>query len=221
VGREVDVKIPILIPGTFPTPHAWASQMNLCVCLGRKYDIEVLISNDPGIHNGRNQLLLNGQKPTVDAVPWGKEYDKFLWLDSDVILSPEDAEKLIEADADIVSGLYPVGPGRTDIAVAGIDNPEIPFGERLRIGATMGMSDQVYPIMMEVDFVGFGCLAIRKGVFESMRFPWFDTLYETGQDGKVINLAEDFGFCRKAKKAGFKIHVHRKVRAWHEKLTVV
>lgn len=215
------MKVAILIPG-LPTPTAWMSHVNLVACLAKSgYDVQARANHDPGIHQGRNMLLLNSRPMRVDAVPWGEDYDRMLWVDSDIILEPVDAQKLLEADADIVSGLYPVGPKDLSAAVAGMETDGSNFNQRVHIGAMMGLSDDVAPVLHEVDFVGFGCLMVRKGVFEQMTFPWFDSLYDIMPDGRVLNLGEDFGWCRKAKALGFKIHVHRHVRAKHEKLTVV
>lgn len=217
------MKVAILVPGFAPTPRAWGEHTNLvCSLITQGYEVQVRYSHDPGIHNGRNVLLLNGQEHHVISSPWGAEYDRILWLDSDIILDPEDAETLLNADADIVSGMYPVGPAQPDAAVAGYEAADSShFNKRLRIGALQGLADSEYPVLHEVDFVGFGCLMVRKGVFETMTFPWFDTLYETLPDGSVLNLGEDFGWCRKAKKLGHKIYVHRHVRARHEKLVIV
>lgn len=217
------MKVVILVPG-IPTQYGLLSEeMILKYLVEQGHEVVLARNCDPGIHNGRNALLANGQDWRADTKPWGEDYDRILWLDSDIVLPVPGAMKLLEADADIVSGLYPMGPGLADVAVAGASPQEAPhpFMNRLRIGAIMGLDDDAHSVLHEVDFVGFGCLMVRKGVFEKMLFPWFDSLYDTLPDGRVINLGEDFGWCRKAKSLGFTIYVHRHVRAKHEKLVVV
>lgn len=62
--------------------------------------------------------------------------------------------------------------------------------------------------MLEADAVGAGFLLIKREVFEKIGFPWFvwDKPYPS----------EDFIFCEKLKKAGYKILVTPDVKCSHE-----
>ena len=41
----------------------------------------------------------------------GQEYDYILWLDDDIVFTPEDFEKLYKEDKDVISGLYLMANG--------------------------------------------------------------------------------------------------------------
>jgi hypothetical protein len=208
------MRVVVLIPGGPFTPHAQESYDNLLPALKDVgHDVSVRHLYCPVVHQGRNQMLLNGQTPHVDTKPFGFDYDKMLWLETDMVFKPEDAIKLLDADADIVSALYPMAPNLPDVAVAGWW-PDM----RLVISRTMQESG---PDLREVDYCGLGMLAIRKGVLEAMQYPWFDTLYETHDNGAVEYVGDDFGWCKKAWKFGFKTNVHIRIRAGHEKMVVV
>jgi hypothetical protein len=67
------------------------------------------------------------------------------------------------------------------------------------------------PQLMEVDATGTGCLLIRTEVFLNMDYPWFE--FTKTEAGKVVG--EDVGFCKKAKKAGYKIYVDTSINCGH------
>ena len=210
------MKIVILIPGACPTPHAWKSVENLLVYLqAQGHEVHRFGLYCPVIHHGRNMMLLNGQNQRVDAKPFGFDYDKMLWLETDMVFSPEDAMKLLEADADMVSALYAMGPGQEDFAVAGLYKD----GQEMRF--VIPSRSQTKEDLTPAEFCGLGMVAVRKGVFEAMQYPWFDTLYETSADGTVRYVGDDFGFCKKVRAHGFRIYVHNHVRAGHEKQVVL
>jgi hypothetical protein len=212
------VKIALLIPGNAGTLNFALSLGDLMDYLkGAGHEVTKRHLYYPVLHHGRNLLLLERESGEevpmhVNAVPLGFEYDKMLWLETDMVFRPEDAMKLLEADADVVSALYPMNPKLKNVAVAGT----LP---NMRI--VLSAAKEQKADLLEVDFCGFGMVAVRKGVFEAMGYPWFDTLYETHDDGTVEYLGDDFGWCKKVKALGYRIHVHNRVRVGHEKAVVV
>jgi GT2 family glycosyltransferase len=71
---------------------------------------------------------------------------------------------------------------------------------------------------VEVDFIGFGMILMKKGVFETVHFPHFsEEKLGTNQN----SMGEDFSFCIKAKRAGFKLWVHTKCRVGHIKEVMI
>ena len=56
------------------------------------------------------------------------------------------------------------------------------------------------PGIIEAEYIGFGCVAIHREVFEGVEFPWFVNDY--GDTGKL----QDVYFCNKAQAAGFKVY---------------
>lgn len=140
-------------------------------------------------------------------------YDKIFWIDSDIEWSDQDFQKLWESDLDIVSGVYVTGPQRR-VAAHRLDSsgrPTIFFSHEIMLDFD--------PV--EVGGVGFGFVAMKSGVFETVPRPWFlikriqwdDVEYET-------NVGEDFSFCQSAREAGYKIWIDPEVKVSHHKETV-
>ena len=74
--------------------------------------------------------------------------------------------------------------------------------------------------LIEVAYTGFGFICIKKGVFESMEYPWFKPTFKT--IGNVVDFTmEDVSFCLNAKERGFKIYVDPTVIVGHEKKVVL
>jgi hypothetical protein len=75
------------------------------------------------------------------------------------------------------------------------------------------------PGLMEVAYTGFGFILIKKGVFESMKYPWFRPIFK--QIGPAVDFTmEDVGFCLQAKESGLKIFVDPQIKVGHEKEVV-
>jgi hypothetical protein len=68
------------------------------------------------------------------------------------------------------------------------------------------------PGLQEVDVVGGGCLLIKREVFETIPYPWFEYVSE---EHKGVQTTEDVPFCEKAKKAGFPILLDFDVQCGH------
>jgi hypothetical protein len=137
-------------------------------------------------------------------------YSRIIWIDSDVSWTVEALEMLLSSDKDIISGMVAVNKtgqiGAMKLNEAG--NP-------ISINA-LNYILEADPF--EVDGVGFAFLAVRQGVFENMKRPWFkirDISLET-TDIRV-NMSEDYSWCVGAKEAGFLIWVHPLSKVEHHK----
>lgn len=149
-----------------------------------------IFADDPIMNVGekRNQLA---------ETALGVNSDWLFWIDDDIYLPPTALLDLyfqmFREDLDIVSGIYwsrsteYAAPMMFDLGQAG---PILSFPENE---------------LIEVGSVGFGCILIRRRVFEAMEPPYFVPL----------PAHEDIQFCKKAREAGFKIHVYTKVQCLH------
>lgn len=76
-----------------------------------------------------------------------------------------------------------------------------------------------------VDYIGFGWVLIKKGVFEhpEMKYPWFAPQMQVFESGEVQDMCgEDVSFCLEAKrKCNFDIIVDPRIRVGHEKMRVI
>ena len=68
----------------------------------------------------------------------------------------------------------------------------------------------------KVEYVGFGFLLIKKGVFEQINYPWFEPTYLEIKDCKDFSM-EDVTLCLKLSKLNITIHVHPEVVVGHYK----
>lgn len=75
-----------------------------------------------------------------------------------------------------------------------------------------------------VDYTGFGFILIKKGVFESLQYPWFQPMWtEYELDGKTIKdfSMEDAAFCSIIKEKGYNIWIDPEVIVDHEKMMIL
>jgi hypothetical protein len=69
---------------------------------------------DPIIYNARNRCLKGEVEKGKKQMPFdGKiDYDYTMWIDSDILFEPEDFQRLLSNQKDIVSGLYLMENGK-------------------------------------------------------------------------------------------------------------
>jgi hypothetical protein len=153
--------------------------------------------------NGDNHNSFTEQRPFKGQV----EYDKLLWIDSDIAFEPEDAMKLIESDKDITTGAYLLSNGEAPI-----------YGKLLMPGFHYEeIKKMTEPI--QVEGCGFGFVAVKSGVFESMTRPWFQSTMFTSDDGYTFPMmGEDLAWCKRAIDYGYKIWFDPTVRVLHHKM---
>lgn len=130
--------------------------------------------------------------------------DYIFFIDDDVLPPFDTITKLIQHNKDIVAGLY--------FAKQRPHFPQI----FLRSKKTKGRYDSVinYPKneLIEVDACGAGCMLIKKEVFEKLKKPYFQYI---PRGEKTPRIGEDFYFCEKVKKAGFKIYCDTSIICKH------
>jgi GT2 family glycosyltransferase len=160
------------------------------------------------VRRGKSQKPFNGDIA----------YDYIMWIDSDIVFKTEDFYNLLTSihnkKKNIVAGLYMMQGGNNFAAVQYWDE------EYFKIHGTfkfMDLSDiQNKRDLIEVDYSGFGWIIIRRGVFESLEYPWFRPIFH--EIGNCFDFSsEDTAFCRLVKEKGFKIYVDPTVRVGHKK----
>lgn len=138
------------------------------------------------------------------------DYDKVFWIDSDMVWTPNDFMKIYESDKDIIGGAYLAGSGEV-----------MAYPTMLKTGY---MFDDIIKMSgeVEVEGIGFGFIAMKKGVFESLSRPWFQmaSVKKTEADGSIKEypiLGEDLSFCQRISEKGFKIWLDTDVKLIHQK----
>jgi GT2 family glycosyltransferase len=136
-------------------------------------------------------------------------YDKMIWIDSDISWTPEDFMKLYESRYDIISGLYFDEEG----------TPMFTFSEDAVYFDHAALKHKEYAF--EVFGAGFGFIAMKSGVFENIKRPWFKTEIQriTNDDGieMFIPWGEDFSWCIKAHEAGYIVMLDPSIKVAHHK----
>ena len=74
--------------------------------------------------------------------------------------------------------------------------------------------------LIKVDYTGLGFTLVKKGVFESMEYPWFYPMKQE-IDNMVDFSMDDVSFCLRAKKLGYKTLVDPTIIVGHEKKLIL
>jgi hypothetical protein len=171
---------------------AWSSEYSSHVADAREMTL-----------NGDSQNNIHEQRPFKGEV----EYDTILWIDSDIAFTPDDALKLIKSDKQIVSGAYLLASGEVT-AYPKMLGPGYTYEE------VKAMDE-----LVQIEGCGFGFLAVKQGVFESLTRPWFQAAMATTNDGVTFPImGEDMSWCQRVRNSGLEIWFDPTVRVTHHKM---
>jgi hypothetical protein len=137
-------------------------------------------------------------------------YNKIIWIDSDISWQTNDFFKLYESDKDIISGCYLM------------EDRTVPIYDKTRGEMMPEKSLLNFKNPFKVVGCGFGFLAVKTGVFENIKRPWFGPVAIKSEDSEnskeeLILIGEDLSWCTKAINSGFDIWVDPEVRVTHQK----
>jgi hypothetical protein len=193
---------------------------------------EVLISQQHSsvVHFARAKCLgadvLKGatQKPFQGQI----EYDCIMWIDSDIVFSPDDFFKLLDSPHDVTAGSYMMADLKNLCAVKNWDteyfktNGTFEFITPEMLKGVKDLTDERY---LKVAYCGMGWMMIKNGVIEKLDYPWFKSDVETflGKEGQtIVDLcSEDVSFCRALEKAGVQIMLDTTLRVGHLKPMII
>ena len=130
--------------------------------------------------------------------------DYIFFIDDDVLPPLNAIQKLFSHKKDFVSGLY--------FAKQEPHFPQIFTHNK----ETKERYDAVYDYpkdeLIEVDACGAGCMLINRDIFKKLKQPYFQYIPKSEDKPRK---GEDFFFCEKVKKAGFKIYCDTSVICRH------
>jgi hypothetical protein len=171
---------------------AWSSEYSSMVSDAREMTL-----------NGDNENNIHEQRPFKGALT----YDTILWIDSDIAFNPDDAMKLIKSDKSIISGAYLLASGEV------VAYPKM-FGQAYTIDQVKEMIEPV-----QIEGCGFGFLAVKSGIFESLSRPWFQSTMGTTDDGFTFPImGEDLSWCQRVRNLGHEIWFDPAIKVTHHKM---
>lgn len=137
-------------------------------------------------------------------------YDVIVWIDSDISWEIPAISELIKSPHHITGGLYQTAPDGT-VAVAMDNGQGLPR-----------KFNKVECLLWEDPFeawgVGFGFVAMTTGVFEKIPRPWFEIeKIRWPENNFDTNVGEDYSWCVRARRAGFKVMVDPRIKVKHHK----
>jgi hypothetical protein len=137
-------------------------------------------------------------------------YDKLLWIDSDIMFTPDDVFKLYHSDKDIITGAYIIGNGEVTV-----------YPEEGKKGFSISEILEMDKEPVKVSGAGFGFICVKSGVFEKLSRPWFQsTEAEAELNGKMIKfqiMGEDISWCKRVRNLGYDIWFDPTVKLIHQK----
>ena len=160
----------------------------------------------------------------------GQDFDVWITIDSDIVFTYEQIIKLIEATDEhpIVAGMYRMSDLVNYAFVKDWDQTYFKEKGTFQFVTPEEIEKwkeetniKYYPVV----YSGMGFMAIKKEVFEKIKYPFFDSEILTIQkeDGSVIRdiCSEDVSFCRKLTQAGYHIMINTDIRVGHIKPLII
>lgn len=210
-------KIMICCPGTSFSMNYIKNITNLLQHFeerGIKYKFCTTFSRN--IYETRNKCLLGNPSNGKDQLPFGGEdYTHILWIDDDITFNNKDFDLLYDSGKDVISGFYIMADGEQYAAVKIWDEEFFSENGYFQFMRPDDIKDGKYPT--RVQYIGFGFLLIKKGVFEQLEYPWFEPTYLQIREAEDFCM-EDVTFCLKCKKKDIPVFAHPKVIVGHNKV---
>lgn len=183
----------------------WTTLVNYCINTG--HNLIVSHGYHPNKFTEKNLCIGGYDSGDISQKPFeGKaEYDYAFWIDSNTIFTPKDVQKLIDLDKPISSGIS----GSSMIAeTLSSDTAQ----QKMMTSEEFEKKKEPF----KVEFVGFNFLCVKKGVLESLEYPFFkphclnfSKLADDGKTEKVCRVYtnDETSFCFDMKENGIDIVV--------------
>jgi hypothetical protein len=218
IGIKQMTDIVFLIPGNSFSPEflsAWTATINML----NKDNIKSVarFGYSPIITEIRNDLLgyspigLPDYDEEIRDIFAGKfKCSKIVFIDSDIVWTPNDMKILLESDKDIICGIYPFND-KTHVSVT-------KDGENfLTIKDILDIKEEEF----EINSGGLGFLSCSFNALDKLKFPWFELeSFESLQYGKGV-IGEDILFFNKLRSLGYNIYANSKIKLGHIKSNVL
>ena len=162
-----------------------------------KYDIKLVFTKRFPLDAARNELV---EKALIDN-------PDYLWfIDSDMLIPPNTLDHLVATNKDVISALYFQRKPPYRPVVCMMKDGKYRLLDYVKLNS-----------LLEVDIVGFGCVLVKRKVFEKLKEKGYDTFFDFKniQSDVTEQLNEDMTFCENARKQGFKVFLNTSVICIH------
>lgn len=198
---------------------SWSELLAACI-ESKRVKVRTSPAQDANVYYVRNKCLGGDVLRGTKQLPYnGEKYDYIMWIDSDIVFTPDHFLKLLQYDLDIVSGLYMMQGGRQYAAVKDWDEEFFKKHGYFQFLTPEDIKGKTK--LIEVAYSGFGFKLIKRGVFEKIGYPWFRPVYHQLTDQIRDFSSEDVSFCRLAIEQGFKIWADPTVVVGHQKRVIL
>tara|TARA_Y100001972_G_scaffold115773_1_gene152885 strand:+ start:771 stop:1478 length:708 start_codon:yes stop_codon:yes gene_type:complete len=210
------------IPGKIFSNHfvqSWTELFAWCI----NNSITPILSNgyDAVVYYARNKCLGGDSLKSVNQKPFqgNIDYDYIMWIDSDMVFSPSDFSALLDMDKPIASGIYKMQNNHNYATVIKMEK-----NDYMQNGHYNFLDDkalEILPNIFRVDYTGFGWILFKKGVFETLKYPWFRPYWFNFDKNIKEFTSEDVGICKSLREEGHFIYVNKNLIIGHEKSCIL
>ena len=172
---------------------------------------------DYAVWRVRGYAAIDAARNQMASDALAQHFDELMWIDSDVVFDPDDVDKIRKHKLPLVCVVYPKKACRQLACAFLPDTRQVLFGNR---GG-----------LIELLYCGFGFVHTRRVVYEIMQhelrlpicnqrfkglplIPYFAPVI-VGEGEQAWYLAEDYSFCERASRCGFRIMADTSIRLWH------
>jgi len=236
-GTKPHINVIFCIPGREFTANFLQSWTNLCNAMYQN-GISFALSNaySPVVYYARSACLRAHVLRGRNQKPFNGEYtyDYIMWIDSDIVFTPDDFFKLLERmqknpDMPMLSGLYLMADGHHTTCVDKWDEDFFQQNGSFKFLTLADMENKkkeqefkelggVFPCV----YIGFGWLMVRHGVHEQFEYPFFKPQFHELKGGEIYDFSsEDASFFLELREKGIKCFVDPDVKVGHEKMVVL
>ncbi len=136
------------------------------------------------------------------------DFTHILFVDDDVYVPPNTLVDLLAMNRGVAAGVYP--------SIKKAYPSDLHAETYIVAGKNGAWFRHWFQGVRQVDVVGAGCLLIKRGVFDKVKFPWF-RWPEGVIEGEHIVKSDDLDFCERCIAAGIGIWANGDVRCGHVK----
>jgi hypothetical protein len=227
------MKVILCVPGRQFSSRFLAAWTNTVASLVQDgHEIVISQKYSSVVHFARAMCMGADVFAGADQVPFQGQidYDVMLWIDSDIVFTYDHVKRILESPHQVTSGIYIMEDNKQLCAVREWDDAFFLKNGSYEFLTTSSLDEwkQGHPdeSYMKCSYVGMGFMAIKKGVVEGMKYPWFyRPIYsitdpETGIEIQDMH-SEDVSFCKNIQDKGIDIYLDTSIRVGHEKVLVL